>query len=329
MNDDATVRVPDARASSSAPRNGMACPMCDYDLRGLVEPRCPECGYRFTWEELTDLARGPHPFLFENHPERNAWSFRRTLVAGLRPATFWQTLFPTQRSRPLRLAAYYGIVVLVWLLLVVAQAVRSTIAASNRAARDRVAMVAHFPTYPQFYQQAMIARYGSFEAYNEWRSPRFPHGSYWFRLRRDHLVRNTMLFSLPWLLWPWLTLAVLVTFQASMRRSRVRFIHVLRCVIYAGDVAVWAAVVMFGLILFDIRRNGLGGTPWNIAPMGPTFVWSLAVLLPVTAYRLAAAYKHYLHFPHPWATAVAVQLILLLILATFALHQEWYLAWYR
>lgn len=23
------------------------CPLCDYDLRGLTEPRCPECGYRF------------------------------------------------------------------------------------------------------------------------------------------------------------------------------------------------------------------------------------------------------------------------------------------
>src|SRR5687768_18521450 len=30
------------------------CPLCDYDLRGLAEPRCPECGYRFTWEELRD-----------------------------------------------------------------------------------------------------------------------------------------------------------------------------------------------------------------------------------------------------------------------------------
>jgi hypothetical protein len=326
MTDDATVPVPDARASSSlSSRDGIRCPICDYDLRGLVEPRCPECGYRFTWEELTDPTRGPHPFLFEHHPERNAWSFRRTLVAGLRPATFWPTLFPAQRSRPLRLAAYYGIAVFVWLLLVAAQAVRSTIAASNQAASERRAMVAHFPTYPQFYQQAMIARYGSFEAFNEWRSPRFPHASYWFRLRNDHLVRNTILFSLPWLAWPWLTLAVLLMFQASMRRSRVRFIHVLRCVIYAGDVAVWAAVVMLGLILIDIGRNGLAGRLTYIPPTAPIFVWSVPVLLSVTAYRVGAAYKHYLRFPHPWATAVAVQLILLLILATFAVHRQWYL----
>ena len=27
------------------------CPVCDYDLRGTVEPRCPECGEHFTAKE--------------------------------------------------------------------------------------------------------------------------------------------------------------------------------------------------------------------------------------------------------------------------------------
>jgi hypothetical protein len=27
------------------------CPVCDYDLRGTVEPRCPECGETFTVQE--------------------------------------------------------------------------------------------------------------------------------------------------------------------------------------------------------------------------------------------------------------------------------------
>jgi uncharacterized paraquat-inducible protein A len=28
------------------------CPNCDYNLTGLREPRCPECGWTFTFEEL-------------------------------------------------------------------------------------------------------------------------------------------------------------------------------------------------------------------------------------------------------------------------------------
>lgn len=27
------------------------CPLCEYNLRGLSEPRCPECGYQFEWAE--------------------------------------------------------------------------------------------------------------------------------------------------------------------------------------------------------------------------------------------------------------------------------------
>jgi len=29
----------------------LRCPHCDYDLRGTVEPRCPECGEQFTAQE--------------------------------------------------------------------------------------------------------------------------------------------------------------------------------------------------------------------------------------------------------------------------------------
>lgn len=36
------------------------CPRCEYSLRGLPEPRCPECGEQFTELEFADLK--------ENHP---------------------------------------------------------------------------------------------------------------------------------------------------------------------------------------------------------------------------------------------------------------------
>src|SRR5687767_9367708 len=86
------------------------CPLCEYDLRGQVEPRCPECGYRFDWTELRDRSRRLHPYLFEHHPEQNVRSFFRTLIGGLRPGQFWAMLYPSQRSRPLRLMVYFMLV---------------------------------------------------------------------------------------------------------------------------------------------------------------------------------------------------------------------------
>lgn len=34
------------------PRLGPYCPGCRYNLKGLAERRCPECGRRFTLDEL-------------------------------------------------------------------------------------------------------------------------------------------------------------------------------------------------------------------------------------------------------------------------------------
>src|SRR3954452_19194332 len=65
------------------------CPLCDYNLRGLAEARCPECGYRFVWAEILDPRTRVHPYLFENHPERNVWSFVRTLVGSLNSVRFF------------------------------------------------------------------------------------------------------------------------------------------------------------------------------------------------------------------------------------------------
>src|SRR5262245_51548252 len=84
----------------------LTCPLCDYNLRGLADPRCPECGYAFAWPDLIDPTRRRHPYLFEHHHKRNIWSFFKTLFGGLRPRRFWTTLNPAQPSRPFRLAIY-------------------------------------------------------------------------------------------------------------------------------------------------------------------------------------------------------------------------------
>src|SRR5260370_12716019 len=95
------------------------CPMCEYNLRGLAEARCPECGYRFEWKDLLDAKLRPHPYLFEHHPEANVKSFWKTAWGGLRPWRFWRELHPAMPSRPGRLRLYRWLVALVglWALI--------------------------------------------------------------------------------------------------------------------------------------------------------------------------------------------------------------------
>src|SRR6185503_2909506 len=104
--------VPGEEAPESLSSRDLHCPLCEYNLRGLTEPRCPECGYRFEWVELIDAKLKLHPYLFEHHPRRNVWSFWKTAVGGLRPGRFWKALHPTHVSRPGRLLAYWAVVAL-------------------------------------------------------------------------------------------------------------------------------------------------------------------------------------------------------------------------
>jgi hypothetical protein len=40
------------RAARLSGSDALVCPTCGYNLTGLTEPRCPECGSRFTLDEL-------------------------------------------------------------------------------------------------------------------------------------------------------------------------------------------------------------------------------------------------------------------------------------
>jgi hypothetical protein len=280
-------RVPTA-PEEGAPETLLQCPLCDYDLRGLPDPRCPECGYTFEWADLTDPAKRRHPYLFEHHPERNAWSFWRTATAGLRPAKFWSRLYPTQPSRPRRLGLYAGLVVAPAVLV---------------------------PAV--FYVRTLVWWMGLAASWvgNSRRPPTVLHGmdllrAAWFTNPRPSEVLTALGH---YLLWALLTYLSLLVFRISMRRARVRPAHVARCVVYSFDALFWvaapAAVAGVGSIVGGLMGlSGLPPTAVMIATIGAPPLLAVTVV-----YRLWVAYRGYLRFEHAFLTVLASQLIALLV----------------
>jgi hypothetical protein len=260
----------------------LCCPLCDYNLRGLTHPQCPECGYRFEWPELLDPTRRAHPYLFEHHPARNFWSLKQTLIGGLHPAVFWRNVHPTQPSRPRRIRLY--------------------------------AILTSAPLLITWIGYAIAMTSLEFARYFQWMRGANTQGIPHFSLRRAEVIFSYAMRSdalLGWglacVLWPWLTLAGLMIFRWSMKRANVKRVHVFRCVVYSADLSlfVWPIFVWLMSESFELDPF-LGLWPSTIAR-----IWaSVAVVwLVLFSYRLICAYRFYLRFDHVVATVLAVQAI--------------------
>ncbi|MBE7504632.1 MAG: hypothetical protein HS113_30935 [Verrucomicrobiales bacterium] len=85
--------VPSSIASAASPAHGetttdsgLRCPVCEYNLTGVAEDRCPECGKPFDRADLlADLAWGPRPLPIWDDPGRGALA----RIAGM----YWVTWF--------------------------------------------------------------------------------------------------------------------------------------------------------------------------------------------------------------------------------------------
>jgi len=294
------------------------CPLCEYNLRGLIEPRCPECGYRFCWPDLLDPRRRLHPYLFEHHPERKLRSFCRTVLGGLRPRHFWTTVHPVQPSRPRRLILYWGltlsVIVLAWVLQCTVVVVK--LADEHRRHRTYLLAVLGRPDRAED-ARVIIKRHGSLQAALNERYPGPSCRKFWSTaLSKDAFLPGFGYAALIIGVWPWLTFATLMIFRWSMRRARVGSIHVLRCVLYNADAAVWIGLSVILATTLHFAATGSGRltnpliTGFSLLTFGAAW-WF--------AYRLAVAYRLYLRFDHPRATAFASQIVVFLFVADVAL----------
>jgi hypothetical protein len=276
------------------------CPLCRYNLRGLSEPRCPECGYTFDWPEIVDVSRRKHRYLFEHHPARNLWSFFRTLIGGLNPWRFWRTLHPAQPADDRRLTIYR------WIMKSIA-GLPLLITGLWLLTLSITWPVNDWPRQSLFY---FIDPFGGQDPtiVSELIRP-FLHA----RLYIFVLTMTLFLLALPEM-----STVVLLIYRASMRQAKIERRHVDRCVTYSYDVLVWPILFMLALgalVLFW----PLPVTSWQAWLLS----WCLLLLLPAVwlamSIRLAFAYRYYLRMRHAVAAVAAGQVIVALVVLVILL----------
>ena len=259
------------------------CPLCTYNLRGLAEPRCPECGYRFGWAELTDPTLKTHPYLFEHHPKRWIWSFWRTAVGGLRPVRFWKGINPQQKSRRGRMLLYWLLAMAVGFISVFG-----------------MLMVVHYMRLAE--ERAFWVSWIQRRGLQRPATPPIPLTGVADAAARDSVLRTMAAIALSWPAMTWLTLQI---FFQSMARAKVRGAHVLRCVVYSSDAAIW--LLPFSMLVFSIFW--LGGERYIPQFLALSIVYGGVIAAVLMIFRLYLAYKLYLRFDHPFLTILASQII--------------------
>ena len=318
------------------------CPLCDYNLRGLPDPRCPECGYRFEWADLIDPARRRHPYLFEHHPTRKAWSFFRTVRGGLWPHRFWTSLHPAQPSYVRRLILYWFLACLPFLLVGLSWLFLVLSNLAQRTQQDRAAIIATFnnpvaaldPAFATLVQR--FPNRAALDQYLDTHLPLPPSLRFLQRaLRREwrppwtqSLVRLVRV-SLILFCWPWLTFLILLLYRMSMRRARIRNVHILRCVVYCSDVILWTApagalayLVRVALVFGAIDPARLSFHRLDAPAVDTAGILVAGAFFLAFIWRLTIAYRSYLRFDHALATVLASQIIALLIVVNLLVERR-------
>jgi hypothetical protein len=303
----------------------VTCPLCGYNLRGLTEPRCPECGHAFKWRALLDESSWRHPYLFEHHPRRPVRSFARTFVASLRPRRFFGgNVRPEHTPRPRML-------VLFWLLLALVTILAPTLALTAYLLptiyEEHQLELAMLQRYRGAEQQrwkrlppgapfviGTLRRYGSFQGYLD---GMYPLPTFWqaarLRLMAQHRLAVPAIVkpALSLVVWPWLSFAALMLFPQTMHRHRVLPAQVFRVVVYSATPMFPLLLVALALPFLPAARDALEEIGGSIVfwRMSPSMIGALLLAYPVLSYRLGVGYRQYLRFSQPLATVLLAQLV--------------------
>lgn len=305
--------LPPPAAPSAGLEHDYPCPLCLYNLRGCVEPRCPECGAKFSWEELLDPARQVHPFIFEHHPERNWWSYWKTSFAAWRPKRFWSDLRPTQRLSVRRLLLY-------WLLGAALPFVLNLLFASGY-----ILSLVH--TYEQgraqHVQRITTARMRGNSMHSgppnlspqqivDSTYPPLSITSLLAEIGHEHMARSEAMRMIAYA--PIVATLAFMVFRFSLRRARLRPDHLFRCAVYCFDQSYWLGPM---LAIAMALPKSVAIPIWAHTGMNAGTLFSLIAFGCAAlqgGWRLAVACEKYLHFSHPRGVAAAVLAMQALVL---------------
>ena len=309
------------------------CPRCGYDLQGQVATwaesspltgTCSECGLALEFAEVFDPGRSAPAWSFEREGAAGVGSAARTLWESLRPGRFWgagrMRMGHPVRARRLVVYAAMG--------LVVAHAI-----AGLGAAIGTASVLAPPGTGTTILPGARV--YGSFDILagfawpEEWLAG-YPMVTWTYTLAPPGgggLVYNVAPAwgpprQTPQVLWWWFCLAwtalcpvAFLVLPATLRRCRVRRVHLARAGVYIGVAtllawaSLWFAAVAAGTRVGGMpwmgwgRRGGLAGTVATLSD----YVYLIGPVMAAVqwhAWRRAAG--RYLRLPRPGLIALAM-----------------------
>jgi hypothetical protein len=298
------------------------CPLCEYNLRGLTESRCPECGFEFTWRELLDAEKNRHPYLFEYGRGRNIKTFWKTFWRTCRPRRFWKDLNPAQEVRWGRLLVYWflsnvliagmGMIPFalpLWKVVWMAGNQTFTIRSDFSTIPGRPGFLSPAQGTVMRYPAHFVITQQQLDSYvpPPWKMKFWDNVWHEYLRSRIFFRRRSQMPNFGWaaifLIWPWISLGSLLVFRLSMRQAKIKTSHVIRTLAYSCDFSLLMLLVVMVLSTLDDVRYKSG---WLLLGFA-------AFCAVITFYRLTMAFKFYLRVHLPMATVLSSQLIAFLI----------------
>jgi hypothetical protein len=285
----------------------LLCPLCDYNLHGLPEPRCPECGYAFDWEELRLAVSERKSWFFEHAQRKRIRALIRTAGLTFAPRRLWRKVSAGHYSSPGRLAVFAA-VCLLWMPVLMVLSLGAIAAYIGWANMTGFVAGTKFADYVE-----------------EWLNLASIAGE---RLYREVLNRAWPVLLVVTLASPFVSSFALNIFGTTLRSAGVKRIHAARAIVYAWcpflltvgvlNIVLWTRD-SWRWDLWVLLQDYRSVVDW-IELLGPVEV--VMVMLGMFAWSgwcVRQAIKHYLRLPQATTTAVlthSVTLLVALLIAT-------------